>query len=106
MEFQFYHSIHARGEDVEEVLRQAELDEINGGEKLEIDGVESDRVKSKRPAILAERDLQEEMEDGEVDEDESALQGSAATHDVIGPQLPTVQPSEMCISWPRCSLFI
>lgn len=56
-EYEYYHSIHARGEDVDEVLRQAELD----------DG-------ANRPRDGAEGHMEMEMEresadDGEIDDD-------------------------------------
>ena len=89
-EYDYYHSIHARGEDVEEILRQAEMGELdeegsgeqqaNGGwEPVEngadipaagigLDG--SDNVTS---IAKAEADDDEE-EDGEINEDEGPIE--------------------------------
>ena len=84
---QFYHSIHARGEDLEEVLRQAELDEHAA----------SDGTKSKgstKKAVDAESNpdaLDEELEDGEVGDDLPEQGVSSGPHGIIGPQLPHVQ---------------
>lgn len=59
-EYEYYHSIHARGEDVEEVLRRAELEE---------------KIGSKSPANTngnqvtesAAASMDEEYEDGEIE---------------------------------------
>ena len=62
-EYDFYHSIHARGEDVEEVLRRAEMDE--NGDEIDVKaGLAED---SGRNGDDGEVDEGEIMEDGEDD---------------------------------------
>jgi len=62
-EYEYYHSIHARGEDVDEVLRQAELDEEKArGDRQQVD-VSRDGVESN-----VELD-QESADEGEIDDD-------------------------------------
>jgi len=66
-EYEFYHSIAAKGEDVEEVLRQAELDEQ---EILKATDSSQKYVLEQHPVhgnghVAMEK---EELEDGEVDE--------------------------------------
>lgn len=89
-EYEYYHSIHARGEDVDEVLRQAELDDGANGPR---DGAEGH--------MEMEMEMeQESADDGEIDDDvdvttrqgggESVPDADAGRDAVrmIGPSLP------------------
>ncbi|KAK4942403.1 hypothetical protein LTR10_017850 [Elasticomyces elasticus] len=73
-EYEYYHSIHAKGEDVEEILRRAEMGELDDtlteGEK----GVSSEwhDVNAQSEAPLPYDD--EEAEDGEIEEEDGAVE--------------------------------
>ncbi|KIW52276.1 hypothetical protein PV05_07926 [Exophiala xenobiotica] len=72
-EYEYYHSIHARGEDVEEVLRQAEEDEVRDAITTGLDewlDVKADReLPATAGAGAGAEDVEDgEIEDGEVDE--------------------------------------
>ncbi|KIV79004.1 hypothetical protein PV11_06598 [Exophiala sideris] len=73
-EYEYYHSIHAKGEDVEEILRRAEMGEIDDTLAENDKGVSSEwhdvNVQSEAPLPLDD----EEAEDGEIGEDDDALE--------------------------------
>ncbi|KAK5094701.1 hypothetical protein LTR70_003909 [Exophiala xenobiotica] len=91
-EYEYYHSIHARGEDVDEVLRQAELDEqVTRG-----DGAD-ERRDGAEAHMETEMD-EDSADEGEIDDDDDvatrhkvpdadADAGQDAVR-VIGPPLP------------------
>ncbi|OCT51946.1 hypothetical protein CLCR_09155 [Cladophialophora carrionii] len=108
-EYEYYHSIHARGEDVEEILRKAEAGELDDGDEQQIsaawksshseDGAPATvaahemngRVKGTAEAVTraetADGDGDDEAEEGELVEEEddeavaaNARQGPFATN--------------------------
>jgi hypothetical protein len=101
MDIKFYHSIVARGEDVEEVLRLAELEE-EGGAVTNLNGTKGTKVVadgSSEPRIDGRGEVtDEELEDGEVNEDgdvnlasDRDAGGRARKSGIFGPQ---VQPTK------------
>ena len=91
---QFYHSIAARGEDIEEVLRRAEREEdeeeFGDGESGENGTVGKgadmkDEEGEKEDGEMEDGELEDgDVEDGEVQPDEQRDSGIG----MIGPQLP------------------
>ncbi|KAL8703077.1 MAG: hypothetical protein Q9201_003739 [Fulgogasparrea decipioides] len=81
-EYQLYHSIHARGERVEDVLTQAEA-----SERRDTNGVELGRELPTEAAngLLHSEDLEDgEVEDGQI-EDELPVD-AGATEDAVDPE--------------------
>ncbi|EXJ77400.1 hypothetical protein A1O3_09626 [Capronia epimyces CBS 606.96] len=75
-EYEYYHSIHARGEDVEEILRKAEMDDLDPVEaapKNERHDVDVDTTAGHRASLGAAH-----SEDGEIDDDEVVADLQAA----------------------------
>ncbi|KAL8725815.1 MAG: hypothetical protein Q9181_006270, partial [Wetmoreana brouardii] len=87
-EYQLYHSIHARGERVEDVLKQAEA-----SERTDTNGVEPGAELSTEAAngVLHSEDLEDgEMEDGQI-EDESHIDKGAKESAVDSEEIYTRQ---------------
>ncbi|KAJ5757911.1 uncharacterized protein N7511_006605, partial [Penicillium nucicola] len=77
-EYQLYHSIHAKGENVEDVLRNAEESGVS---------VEDEVVEAEADVDVAENDVILEKEDASMDIHEPAkLSGSASS---LNPEVPT-----------------
>ncbi|KAL8725992.1 MAG: hypothetical protein Q9166_006994 [cf. Caloplaca sp. 2 TL-2023] len=78
-EYQFYHSIHARGERIEDVLRQAEDSEETSMEKTPQTGeMESEKMNGMPHS--------EELEDGEVEDaqiEDSSLPDKGPEGDMV-----------------------
>ncbi|EXJ82101.1 hypothetical protein A1O1_08170 [Capronia coronata CBS 617.96] len=86
-EYEFYHSIHARGEDVEEILRKAEMDELaeaggpvdaestNGQDDETTNATKNMKHTKAQPEAVTEEEPNEdaEIEDGEIDDDDHDL---------------------------------
>ena len=60
---QYYHSIHARGEDVEEILRKADISE-NAKSKA------SATTNGKHVSVLASTETDDDYEDGEIEDED------------------------------------
>ncbi|KAJ4505225.1 hypothetical protein HRR83_008683 [Exophiala dermatitidis] len=123
-EYEYYHSIHARGEDVEEILRKAEMDELaeNGTGALstewqQVNSGQTDPESDARPissstAVApgatatgkASPESQEdgEIEDGELEDDleaaKEALSRKVLQTELSAPQVPAETPAEQEIS--------
>jgi hypothetical protein len=75
---QYYHSIHARGEDVEEVLRRAEMGEIAGATATTA-GLSGDwhdvniNAAPELPATAGAGVGAEDVEDGEIEDDDGEV---------------------------------
>ncbi|EHY56168.1 hypothetical protein ABEF92_005432 [Exophiala dermatitidis] len=123
-EYEYYHSIHARGEDVEEILRKAEMDELaeNGTGALstewqQVNSGQTDLESDARPisgstavaagATAAGRASPESQEDGEIEDGEleddleaarEALSRKVLQTELSAPQVPAETPAEQEIS--------
>lgn len=105
-EYQFYHSIHARGEDVDEVLARAEAEEAgNADTKLEgseakIEEIIAVNDESTNGVVQnVQRDDESETEEGELEDEQAEATapdltngevngGEVAASERIGPPLP------------------
>ncbi|KEF52844.1 uncharacterized protein A1O9_11261 [Exophiala aquamarina CBS 119918] len=111
-EYEYYHSIHARGEDVEEVLRRAEQGElgepdvaVDAGEWKDVNGTAEEEghsaARKSHQTDANSADDNNEIEDGEVDESAQVHNEADTNHPhgfsqlpqptatpIIGPQLP------------------
>ncbi|KIW99615.1 uncharacterized protein Z518_11028 [Rhinocladiella mackenziei CBS 650.93] len=93
-EYEYYHSIHARGEDVEEIIRQAETDELGQAraESEAIAGVQGEWHDTNADVDGEDEDFEDgDLEDGEVD-DENELNAArrALNQEVV--KVTTIQP--------------
>ena len=97
-EYEYYHSLAAKGLDVEDVLDQAEEAEENGGE-VDLMMGESGEAVGQVAEESIERHVEEgEVEDGEVEEEAPMVKDNAKMNveaPLIGPQLPNgVSPEQ------------
>lgn len=94
-EYEFYHSIHARGEDVDEVLRQAELAELEETRRRMGRGGDGGEQEGKLNGDGGDGESEEE---GEIDEDPEADNVKAdtkisTTTAILADPSPTTQQS-------------
>lgn len=107
-EYQFYHSIHARGEDVDEVLRRAEAEDA--GRKLDQidDKLEESKAQAESMVVVDDEstgdiarnangnETDDDVEEGELEDEETTTdavqktlnEGEAGVSEQIGPPLP------------------
>ncbi|KAL2405018.1 hypothetical protein ABEF95_001477 [Exophiala dermatitidis] len=116
-EYEYYHSIHARGEDVEEILRKAEMDELAETETTalatewqQVNGDQMELESDSRPAsgstvvaanatANASPESQEdgEIEDGELEDDLEAAKEALSRKvqsELVAPPTPAESKRE------------
>lgn len=76
-EYQYYHSLHARGEDVEAVLDAAEEEEEKNGEDADVDAEEGEEAEGGVPGYA-------DAEAEEAEGGRSSAKRQKRTHDVDG----------------------
>ncbi|KAL9604991.1 MAG: hypothetical protein Q9219_000179 [cf. Caloplaca sp. 3 TL-2023] len=89
-EYQHYHSIHARGEKVEDVLREAEVSEKNTTSEDPDAAVSSSNAINGFPSLA-------DIEDGEIEDDginDNPVAAGSTEEEVIGGKIPTDQSQD------------